>query len=215
MILSNQRRIIMAAKSPKQGGARSAKGARDYFEFEVSLLDIRPRIWRRFQIAASASFADLHLAIQKGFGWENCHLWEFYGTGRERQAIAGVPDDEGPLFGEPTPDAAKVKLSTYFGGPEPVARCRYIYDMGDGWVHEVKLRKQLADPKRFRRRLIAGARACPLEDCGGVPGYEHLAEFLRTGKSAWGDDPEELREWVGDWDPERFDVEEVKARFDR
>ena len=34
-----------------------------YFEFEVSLQGIKPRIWRRFQLRATATFADLHWAI--------------------------------------------------------------------------------------------------------------------------------------------------------
>ena len=48
-----------------------------YFEMEVSLLGIEPRIWRRFLIRAEATFQDLHNAIQEACGWENAHLFEF------------------------------------------------------------------------------------------------------------------------------------------
>ena len=34
-----------------------------YFEFEISLLDIQPRIWRRFRLTADSSFETLHNAI--------------------------------------------------------------------------------------------------------------------------------------------------------
>ena len=48
-----------------------------YFEFEVELLEIEPRNWRRFQLAAVSSFKTLHNAIQDAFGWQRKHLYEF------------------------------------------------------------------------------------------------------------------------------------------
>jgi hypothetical protein len=45
-----------------------------YSEFEVSLVAIEPRIWRRFQLAETSTFDHLHRTIQAAFGWEGCHL---------------------------------------------------------------------------------------------------------------------------------------------
>ena len=45
-----------------------------YFEFEVSLAEIAPKIWRRFLLTSQASFDDLHEAIQAACGWENTPL---------------------------------------------------------------------------------------------------------------------------------------------
>lgn len=39
----------------------------EYFDLEVSLLEIEPRIWRRFQLAAKSSFETLDDAI-----WDSC-----------------------------------------------------------------------------------------------------------------------------------------------
>jgi hypothetical protein len=64
-------------------------------------------------------------------------------------------------------------------------------------------------------RLLAGARACPPEDCGGVPGYEDMVEFLASGESPQGDDADTLREWLDGWEPETFNLEEEKTAFDR
>ena len=56
---------------------------------------------------------------------------------------------------------------------------------------------------------LAGARACPPEDCGGVWGYDDLLTALNApGDSG---DPE-LLEWVGpDFDPEHFDVDDINS----
>ncbi len=48
-----------------------------YFEFEIELLEITPRIWRRFLINNEATFMNLHYAIQQAFGWQDYHLYEF------------------------------------------------------------------------------------------------------------------------------------------
>jgi hypothetical protein len=173
-----------------------------YFEFEVSLRDIKPRIWRRFLIAEKARFVDLHEAIQDACGWLNCHLFAFYD--RKGRSIAGLPDDE---YGEPDPDARKVALTAYFGeGVEKV--CRYEYDFGDSWEHDVKLAREVELPEKFGRKLLDGARAFPPEDCGGIGGYEECVRVARGGK-----DREGLREWMGDWDPERFDLWETARHF--
>jgi hypothetical protein len=39
-----------------------------HLQFEVRLIGIKPRIWRRFQLAANATFQHLHNAIQDAFG---------------------------------------------------------------------------------------------------------------------------------------------------
>ena len=64
---------------------------------------------------------------------------------------------------------------------------------------------------------LAGKRACPPEDVGGVGGYEEVAAWVRAG----GDDAhvfdngltgEEIREWLPDgWHPDDFDRDEVNA----
>lgn len=57
---------------------------------------------------------------------------------------------------------------------------------------------------------MGGARAFPPEDCGGIPGYEDCVRVVKGGK-----DTEDLRKWMGDWDPERFDLVAVARRFNQ
>ncbi len=185
-----------------------------YYDFEVFLADIEPRIWRRFQISDGANFNDLHHAIQDAFGWEGGHLWEFMKPAQREGIIAGVPGED---FGGDTdaPDADTVSLTTFFGGKGGGKKCLYLYDFGDGWYHHVVLKKTDSDSGDFLRKLVGGERACPLEDCGGVPGYERMAAFVKSGKDPYGDAPEELAEWIDDWNPDEFDLEGFRKMFDR
>lgn len=183
-----------------------------YYDFEVSLSDIQPRIWRRFLLRTTASFDLLHHAIQDAFGWQDYHLFEFRVPSTPPRSVAGIPHDE--EYGPPTPDAKRVKLTSYFTGRTVVEWCEYEYDFGDGWSHEVKLMGLVTEKESFRRRLLAGERSGPREDSGGVPGYRRITEFLRTGIDA-DDDPDGLRAWVGGWQPEGFDCQQAKRTFDR
>jgi hypothetical protein len=71
--------------------------------------------------------------------------------------------------------------------------------------HEVKLEKIILREKDLKYpRCTDGKRACPPEDCGGIPGYEELIRAVKDPQH------EELIEWVGgEYDPERFNAIEV------
>ncbi len=76
------------------GQLRKERAVPKYYDFEVSLCEVTPRIWRRLLIPSTAKFSDLHLAIQEASGWWNYHLYAFRETpewGREG-IIAGIPD---------------------------------------------------------------------------------------------------------------------------
>lgn len=180
----------------------------DYLEFNISLQHIKPKIWRRLQLPTTATFGDLHRAIQAAFDWHSMHLWEFRSPGRRAETIAGVPEDFG--FDDPAPDADRVALSTYFEGDHK-RHCNYIYDFGDDWAHRVDFVGTRTDAARFRCRLLAGERAAPLEDCGGIPGYERMVEFVTTGQDPH-DDAGELAEWIGEWRPDAFDLADAQLR---
>lgn len=185
-------------------------------ELEVSLRWLRPRIWRRFVLRDDLTFRDLHDAIQDGFGWTDSHLWEFSKPGRGGATIAVAdgldPDDGWTTDDADTPEASEVTLASYFRSRGPKKRV-YTYDFGDHWVHEVALRRRVELPDASRRRLLAGARACPPEDCGGEPGYGACVAFVLTGKHPW-QDADEFADWLGDWRPEAFDLDAARREFD-
>ena len=130
-----------------------------YLEFEVSLLEIDPRIWRRFQLGADDTFGDLHLAIQDSFDWDRDHMWMFRTAGRDRRTLAGPGPSELDYESDEIPDAWEVKLTQHFRRVSMT--CRYTYDFGDNWVHAVKLRRRVTSAEQYQRHLVAGSRAAP------------------------------------------------------
>ncbi|MGH9890728.1 MAG: plasmid pRiA4b ORF-3 family protein, partial [bacterium] len=84
----------------------------------------------------------------------------------------------------------------------------YEYDFGDSWAHDLVVEKILEpEPGAHYPVGLAGKRACPPEDCGGVWGYQTLLEAIRDPKHP---EHEEMLEWVGgNFDPEAFDLEVV------
>lgn len=184
-----------------------------YYEFEVSLNHLQPRIWRRFLLRPTATFKHLHDAIQDSFGWGDCHLWEFQNPTSLDHPLAG--SDACNDFGPPTPDATQVNLNSYFTEKGNGEYCEYLYDFGDGWAHNVKLIAVHSDSQAFEQRLLDGERAAPPEDCGGPPGYERMVQFSETGEDPHGDDPKHLAEWLDGWTPDAFDLSATKEIFDR
>lgn len=72
---------------------------------------------------------------------------------------------------------------------------------GDGWEHQIVVEKILPLQKDIRCPLcLAGKRACPPEDCGGIWGYAELLEVLQ--------DPESILSTKKGWNGWRFRVKE-------
>lgn len=96
--------------------------------------------------------------------------------------------------------------------PRAGVRFLYEYDFGDSWEHTLRVEKILPpEPGVHYPQCLAGKRACPPEDVGGVWGYQ---EFLAA--LADPDDPQhdEYLEWIGgEFDAETFDPGEVNARL--
>lgn len=176
-------------------------------QFKVALKYIRPTIWRRVVLPDNFTLGELHAVIQMAMGWQNCHMHAFrFGDVRYTSEQASESGEMG-MENEET-----VFLSRVVTGAKQ--KFEYEYDFGDSWLHEIVVEKTLPfDPQAKYPVCLAGARACPPEDCGSFPGYMSILEALKTPEKS--DEQEELLEWLGDgYDPERFDVEAVNRRLD-
>ncbi len=179
------------------------------YQLKVTIKDIKPPIWRRLLLPSDATFWELHIAIQDSFGWEDYHLHEFYiGGAWDRNApricFPYPKDDWIDMLGDEKPlDETKICISDFVSLQQPKAI--YIYDMGDGWQHEIVLEKVLPiDDKAAYPQVTDGRRACPWEDSGGIAGYQEKIEILKDKKHEYF---EEISHWVGVDDFNELDIE--------
>lgn len=181
----------------------------------VVLADVEPPVWRRVLVPHSIALTALHDVLQVVMGWEDAHLWEFRAGAR----AFGHPDPDWPTEG--LQRATGVRLREL--APVEGAMFEYVYDLGDCWVHRIRLEALLPNllPTTYGETAelpfcLAGARACPPEDAGGLHGYTELLSVLR-GETA-PDDPdlsvEDMRRWAGaDFHPEAFSARQVNREL--
>jgi len=161
----------------------------------IDLLDTDPPIWREVEVPTAMTLKQLHAVIQAAMDWEDAHLWEF-ATGRERIGSSR---------------AAKLRLQDLLGPRK--TKLTYIYDFGDCWEHQLTLSQtRPAEPGIGYPRYVAGENAAPPEDCGGTPGFYAQLE-IRADPSH--PDHEQIKEWLGDYDPNAFDELPIKYRIGR
>jgi len=178
------------------------------YQFRITLKGTKPPIWRRIQVTETYTFWDLHVAIQDAMGWGDYRLHEFemrHPSTGENVRI-GTPAEESEFFGPEIISEHKQKIADWFSMENRVAN--YTYDFGDNWEHKIQLEKILPRGRNIEYPVcIAGERACPPEDCGGIWGYEKSLEAINNPDH---EKHEEMLEWVGgEFDPEHFDVNEV------
>jgi hypothetical protein len=179
---------------------RLERNAAPLYQLKITLKGSNPPVWRRVVVRSDLPLDLLHGVIQRVMGWTDSHLHQF---------VAG-----NTYYGTSNPDMmgfGRQKLSEkHYTVAElaPVVKRSFVYeyDFGDDWQHKIVLEKMLPpDPEFHHPVCLAGANACPPEDCGGIPGYYNLLEILADPR-----DPEHgrMKERLGyDFDPSRFDLE--------
>ena len=198
----------------------------------ISLRGTKPEVWRRFTIPGALTLDKVHEAIQQVMGWTDSHLHRFsLGDPHRSPYFPTEFDAEDGEEGTLETDARLDQVLRDRGD-----KLIYEYDFGDSWTHTLRLESvaPLLDPAAsegggaaeassaaYPLVCLAGKRACPPEDVGGIWGYEEVAAWMRAG----GDDEhefesgltgEEMREWLPDgWQPDEFDLDEVNTALAR
>lgn len=171
-----------------------------FYQLKLSLLGIKPEIWRRIVVPAAISLDRLHDVIQIVMPWEDIHLYEFQ-IGKNLYSAYADEEDRVIYCGEfRLGDLVKQKGRKFL----------YRYDFGDGWEVELTV-----EDSRFPKAALfclEGERAAPPEDVGGIPGYEN---FLRALKKPADKEYEKLIEWLGEeFDPELFNSDATNFMLD-
>ncbi len=176
------------------------------YQLKISLKHVTPPVWRRVLVSEDFTLPQLHGLIQVVMGWTNSHLHEFSvgPRGATKTFMPKVALDE-MVVGD-LADESEVSLHKVMGRPKD--KLAYIYDFGDYWQHDIVLEKvEKAETDTVVPVCLAGRRACPPEDCGGLPGYEHLLEVLSDPED---EEHGDMLEWVGvGFDSEEFDLKET------
>jgi hypothetical protein len=174
------------------------------YQIKITLRHVEPPVWRTFAVWGSIPLDVLHLIIQEVMGWTDSHLHQFIINKKCYQSERALAMDDfggADIAVEEDVILASVitKSGTSFG---------YEYDFGDSWEHILKVQK-IGPPEAGIKYpvCLAGARACPPEDCGGVWGYADLLEAISDPEHP---EHENLLEWLGDdFDPEQFDLRKI------
>ncbi|MDR1107753.1 MAG: plasmid pRiA4b ORF-3 family protein [Spirochaetaceae bacterium] len=177
------------------------------YVLRVTLMGSKPPIWRDLSVPADCTLGVLHAILQISFGWENDHMHSF-----TVNSVEYGMTDRGFDYGGSMADEDAVCLRDL--NLRPRQKFIYLYDFGDSWEHEVRLSKTIstadAPGDLTLPRCLDGRRAGPLEDSGGVWGYESMLEILKDPNHA---EYEDIHEWAGDFDPEYIDLEAINAKL--
>lgn len=205
------------------------------YQLRIALHGTQPPIWRRVVVPGDITLAELHEIVQIVMGWYDCHLHQFVVKCPERKPssmqlrellLKGMVGEMTELMrGERVfRDLSNEDLDVDGEDEREVTLrelCRkvkskllYEYDFGDGWEHTVEVQKIYPPELGVHYPVcLAGKRACPPEDCGGVWGYYDMLEALADPKH---ERHEEVAEWMdADFDPEALDLEGIHESLRR
>ncbi len=182
----------------------------------IELRGSKPRIWRRLSLRGDLTLDVVHTLFQAAMGWTDSHLHRFQpgseGGFDQPYFVTELDEEEGD---EGTRED-QVRLDQVLRSPGD--RLTYLYDFGDDWEHRVTLESVVPlPPDDPGPRCLAGARACPPEDVGGIGGHRAVASWLRAGAPADDvpesfDDADHAHRWLPEgYDPDAFDAEETTA----
>jgi hypothetical protein len=186
-------------------GARRKRPAGRALTLLLRVNGCEPGVWRRLVVREKTWLSQLHDAIQLVFDWYDYQTHTF--TLESRRFGNPVRGEEGGVE-----DDRDVMVSDL--GLEPGQRLVYRYHFGEGW--EVDILVESAGPAGKGVRLpvcLAGERAGPPEDCGGLEAYHDMLACLGDPASALG---REWREWLGpDYDPAACDPARITTALRR
>lgn len=184
------------------------------YTLRIDLDDAVPAIWRRVEISSDLTLDQVHRVVQSAMGWTDSHLHAFRtgpdpAEGRVRSFLTAWDVQEGEDDGITESD---VHLDQVLG--EPGHRLLYDYDFGDGWSHTLRL-ERISGGDPSIARCLAGRRACPPENVGGIHYYNEVVATL-AGRQEPDEWMKETLAWLPpDFDPAAFDCTAADASLRR
>ena len=203
----------MAAKIIEFPGADAPSPDHDIMLYQVkaTIRESEPPIWRRLLVPTAVDMDALHEFLASSFGWAGYHLYTFEKGGMSYDDPQLYTDlSTSPVQAGAHYDASKVGVGEALSVGDTLL---YTYDLGDNWEVSVEVEDEVSAEDAFVPFFpvcLDGERHAPLEDSGGMGGYEDLCPT----------DPDyaEACEWAGyddgaDFDPEFFDILGLNEEF--
>ena len=168
----------------------SSDPAETIYRLLITLDGSNPKITRTLLVSKFTSQPRLHHIIQATMGWRGTEQFQFY------------PGSELGLSG-----SADAELHEMFG--KLGGHCGYEFDQ---WYHDIELENiERPEGRRHYPVCVAGQRACPPEDVGGVGDYNKLVTVLDQPDHP---DYEEMAGWLTqDFHPAAFNIEQANLRL--
>lgn len=171
---------------------------------KIQLAEVKPAVWRRLELPSAMKLPQVSRVLLEAMGWTDTHLHAF----RVGRVEYGVPD---PDFPSDMRNERSVTLETL--APRAGDAFWFDYDFGDGWRHKVTVEAVAPAAADAAPHCLAGARACPPEDCGGPYGYRDVLAAYADPRH---EDHERIAAWLPDgFDPGAFDLEETNEMLRR
>ncbi|MFM9081089.1 MAG: plasmid pRiA4b ORF-3 family protein [Opitutaceae bacterium] len=186
-------------------GPRRKRPASRVLTLLLQVPGCEPRGWRRLVVRESIWLSQLHDSIQLAFDWFDYQTHTFaLGSRRFGNPVAGAENS--------VDDDRDVLLADL--GLEEGQRLAYRYHFGEGWEVDVLVESAGPAEKGVRYPVcLAGERAGPPEDCGGMEAFHDMLACLADPASALG---REWREWLGpDYKPEACDPAAITTALRR
>lgn len=151
---------------------------------------------------SDVSLSDYYKILQTTIGWTNSHLYQFITDGNYYEPPA-PEEDFWESYGD---DYTGMKLDDVLENLND--KITYEYDFGGGWEHTIKLEQIMPDDGKSKLpKCLAGALACPPEDCGGIGGFQEFKKIINNPEHP---EYKGYKEWFGDnYNPEHFDLEQI------
>ena len=186
------------------------------FDLNVRLLlggDGRDAI-RRLRVPTNISFEYLHCILQAAFGWQDCHLYNF-GMLKDWD-IANYHKPEVSLISnnedlEYNPDAIFADSKKLIDYMLKYQKIIYIYDYGDGWLHQIEVENLITDCQEELPILLSGEGNSPPEDVGGSGGFAEFLDIINNPKHV---EFENMKNWAEGqrWKPFDFKKAEINVK---
>ncbi len=204
------------------------------YQMRIEFKGSKPCIWRRILISADASFRELHEVIQTIFNFKDKHLYIFRFSDH-RLKVTNDPEAhevyeeylenqeaiEKTLLALNTPFATKQleNFRTMVGEPDAFkiapylqegSIVDYLYDFVDNWEIILTVERVVEDYILDYPSLLAGEQGAPLEDMGGLAGFE---EFLTAYNNPQHPDHDRARKWGNQQGFTEYDGESIQVRL--